>query len=231
MSSIGDVCFLERWWFECCIVVGGRREEVKMRQVEFYYDLVSPYSYLAYTQLGRICEEHDAELILRPMLLGAVHKMSGNRAPIEVEAKSRYQWRDIHRWADHYDVPLQFPDPFPFRTLKTLRAAMFCSGRGELEAFTREAFALYWQEDGAPEGLEADEDGPISEVARRIGTGPEEVLEGAAAPENKRALKDATEEAVERGVFGAPAFFVDGEMFWGNDRLHFVEEALQSESV
>ncbi len=202
-----------------------------MQQVEFYYDLVSPYSYLAYTQLDRVCGEYEAELILRPMLLGAVHKMSGNRAPIEVEAKSRYQWRDIHRWAEHYGVPLKFPNPFPFRTLKTLRAAMFCSRRGELEAFTREAFALYWQEDGAPEGLEADENGPIAEVARRIGADPEEILEGAAASENKQALKDATEEAVERGVFGAPAFFVDGEMFWGNDRLHFVGEALEFGSV
>lgn len=203
-----------------------------MRQVEFYYDLVSPYSYLAYTQLGRVCEEYGAELVFRPMLLGAVHKMSGNRAPIEVKAKSRYQWRDIHRWADYYRVPLQFPDPFPFRTLKTMRAATHCGGRGELESFTREAFALYWQEGGAPKGLEeSDEEDPVREVARRIGADPEEVLEGAAATENKQALKDATEEAVERGVFGAPAFFVDGEMFWGNDRLHFVEAALESEAV
>ncbi len=202
-----------------------------MRQVEFYYDLVSPYSYLAYTQLGRICEEREAELVFRPMLLGAVHKAAGIQAPIETKAKSRYQWRDIHRWADYYDVSLQFPNPFPFRTLKTMRAAMYCSERGELEAFTREAFALYWQEDRAPEGLEADENDPIMEVSRRMGADPEEILEGAATPEAKQALKDATEEALERGVFGAPAFFVDGEMFWGNDRLHFVEAALESESV
>lgn len=203
-----------------------------MRQVEFYYDLVSPYSYLAYTQLGRICEERGAEVVLRPMLLGAVHKMAGVRALIEIEAKNRYHWHDIHRWADYYEVPLRFPEPFPFRTLKTMRAAMYCGELGELEEFTREAFALYWQEGGAPAGLEeADEDVPIAEVARRIGADPEEVLEGAAAPENKQALKDATSEAVERGVFGAPAFFVDGAMFWGNDRLHFVGAALESESV
>lgn len=203
-----------------------------MRQVEFYYDLVSPYSYLAYTQLGRICEEHNAEMVLRPMLLGAVHKMTGNRAPIEVEAKSRYQWRDIHRWAEYYGVPLQFPDPFPFRTLKTMRAAMHCGEPGELASFTREAFSLYWQEGGAPKGMDStDENMSVAEVACRVGMDPEEVLEGAAAPVNKRALKDATEEAVGRGVFGAPAFFVDGELFWGNDRLHFVEEALGSESV
>ena len=203
-----------------------------MQQVEFYYDLVSPYSYLAYTQLGRICKEREAELVLRPMLLGAVHKAAGIQAPIEIEAKSRYQWHDIHRWADYYEVPLQFPDPFPFRTLKTMRAAMFCSGRGELESFTREAFALYWREGGAPKGLEAsDEDGPITEVARRIGADPEEILEGAATTGAKQALKEATEEALERGVFGAPAFFVGGEMFWGNDRLHFLEAALESETV
>ncbi len=110
-----------------------------------------------------------------------------------------------------------------------MRAAMFLRKRGELEAFTREAFALYWEEGGAPEGLEADEDAPVSTVARRIGVDPEEVLSGAASPEVKQDLKAATSEAVERGVFGAPAFFVGGEMFWGNDRLHFVEAALQSE--
>jgi 2-hydroxychromene-2-carboxylate isomerase len=99
---------------------------------------------------------------------------------------------------------------------------------GNLEAFTREAFALYWEEGGAPKGFEeADEDGPIREVARRIGRRPEEVLESATTREAKEALKDATGEAVERGVFGAPTFFVGDEMFWGNDRLHFVEAALQ----
>jgi 2-hydroxychromene-2-carboxylate isomerase len=110
-----------------------------------------------------------------------------------------------------------------------MRAAMFLRERGELEAFTREAFALYWQEGGAPRGRDADEEGPISAVARRIGVDANEVLGGVASPETKQALKDATSEAVERGVFGAPAFFVGDEMFWGNDRLHFVETALQSE--
>ncbi len=98
---------------------------------------------------------------------------------------------------------------------------------GKLEAFTREAFRLYWQEGGAPKGTdEADEDGPISEVARRIGA--DDVLAGAASDEAKEALKEATSDAVGRGVFGAPAFFVGDEMFWGNDRLHFVEMALKN---
>ena len=198
-----------------------------MKTVEFYYDLVSPYSYLAHREVSRICDEHGVGLSLRPMLLGAVHNAVGLQAPIETVAKALYQARDIRRWAEHYGLPMDFPEPFPFRTLKTMRAAMFLEERGELEAFTREAFALYWEEGGAPKGLEeADEDGPVSEAARRIGAEPDEVLAGASAPEAKEALKKATGEAVERGVFGAPAFFVEEEMFWGNDRLHFVEAAL-----
>ena len=201
-----------------------------MKSVEFYYDLVSPYSYLSYGRVGSICEESGAELILRPMLLGAVHKAVGLQAPIEIRPKARYQARDIRRWAEYYSLPLRFPTPFPFRTLKTMRAAILLQERGELQAFTREAFALYWEEGGAPGGLkESDEDGPISSVARRIGIDPDEVLSGAASPEAKQALKGATSEAVERGVFGAPAFFVGDEMFWGNDRLHFVEAALRQE--
>ena len=198
-----------------------------MKSVEFYYDLVSPYSYLAHREVSRICRENGAELSLKPMLLGAVHNAVGLQAPIKIEAKARYQAEDIRRWAEHYGLPMTFPDPFPFRTLKTMRAAMFLKDRGDLEAFTREAFALYWEEGGAPKGLEeADEDGPVSEAARRAGADPEEVLVGASAPEAKEALKRATGEAVGRGVFAAPMFFLGDEMFWGNDRLDFVEEAL-----
>ena len=194
------------------------------RQVDFYFDVVSPYSYLAFGRVERICREAGAELVLRPMLLGAVHNAVGITAPIEVRSKVSYQLRDIQRWAEYYGLPMRFPEPFPFRTLKTMRAAM--TGE-DLEPFVREAFALYWEEGGAPKGLEeADEDGPVREVARRIGRDPEEVLEKAASGEAKEALKGATAEALERGVFGAPAFFVGDEMFWGNDRLHFVEAAL-----
>lgn len=197
-----------------------------VRRVEFFFDLVSPYSYLAHTQVGRVCEEADAELVPRPMLLGAVLNETGGRAATEVPAKERYMRRDLGLWAESYGVPLRFPDPFPFRSLKTMRAALWLRERGSLPAFMNEAFSLYWAEGGAPKGMkESDEDGPISEVARRIGEDPDDVLEGASQPAAKDALKSATAEALERGVFGAPTFFVDGEMFWGNDRLPFVEAA------
>jgi 2-hydroxychromene-2-carboxylate isomerase len=199
----------------------------RVKKIEFYYDLVSPFSYLAQTRIDGVCEEAGAEVVWRPMLLGAVHKLSGNSAPITVPAKGRYSFIDIHRWASHYGAPIKFPDPFPFKTVTTMRAAVFCEERGKLEDFTREAFKLYWEEGNPPDGLEADESGQVSEVARRIGMNPDEILEGASEQSVKDRLKDETERAVERGVFGAPAFFVGEELFWGNDRLHFVEAALK----
>lgn len=198
-----------------------------MKEVEFYYDLVSPFSYLSWGEVRRICDERGAKLTLRPVLLGAVHKLSGNRAPIEVPAKGEYQARDIRRWAERYGLAMDFPRPFPFRTVTTMRAAVYCEGKGKLGEFTDEGFRLYWEEGGAPEGLEADETGPVSEIARRIGLPPEEVLEGAGEQGVKDRLKEYTGSSVERGVFGTPAFFVGGEMFWGNDRLDFVDEALR----
>ena len=212
----------------CARESGSAEGLCEVARIEFFYDVVSPYSYLAYGRVNQICEEHGAELMLRPMLLGAVHKAVGLRSPIEIKSKGRYQLRDIDRWAEHYGLPMKFPDPFPFRTLKTMRAAVALEGDGDLEPFTREAFNLYWEEGGAPKGFEVtDEDGPLREVARRIGRDPEEVLEKASSGETKEALKSATSEAIERGVFGAPAFFVGDEMFWGNDRLHFVEAVLK----
>jgi 2-hydroxychromene-2-carboxylate isomerase len=177
-----------------------------------------------------MCEEYGAELLLRPMLLGAVHKVVGLQAPIYVKSKGSYQLWDIHRWAKHYGLPMKFPDNFPFRTLKTMRAAVALEGEGNLEPFTREAFGFYWEEGGTSRGFdEVDEDGPLGEVARRIGKDSGKLLEKASSGKAKEALKSATAKAIERGVFGAPAFFVGDEMFWGNDRLQLVEAALKAE--
>jgi 2-hydroxychromene-2-carboxylate isomerase len=97
-----------------------------------------------------------------------------------------------------------------------------------LDEFTRAAFGLYWEEGGGPSGTDGDEDGPIREAARRAGLDPEAVVEGAGSAEMKASLRETTDRVVERGVFGAPTFFVGGEMFFGNDRLHFVETTLKN---
>jgi len=198
-----------------------------MKQVEFYFDLVSPYSYVAHAEIGHLCDAAEAELVLKPMLLGAVLNETGGRAAVEVPAKHHYMMRDLSLLAESQGTPLRFPDPFPFRTLKAMRVALWLRQQDLMDAFVNEAFSLYWAEGGSPKGRqEADEDEPVAEAARRIGADPAEVLEGASQSPAKDALRAATAEALERGVFGAPTFFVGDEMFWGNDRLRFVEAAL-----
>lgn len=112
-------------------------------RVEFLYDLVSPFSYLAYGRLNEVCRRQNAELALHPVLLGALHHAAGVQAPVSNPAKGRNTSRAVRRWAQRYDLPLRFPEPFPFGTLKTMREVLFCGHRGELEPFTRDAFRPY----------------------------------------------------------------------------------------
>jgi 2-hydroxychromene-2-carboxylate isomerase len=101
------------------------------KRVEFYYDLGSPYSYLASTQIERICEEYDAELEWKPFLLGGILKETGNRAPLEVPNKRAYMVKDLANWAKRYGVQLNFPNLFPLNSVKPMRGALAAKDRGK----------------------------------------------------------------------------------------------------
>lgn len=192
-----------------------------MAQVEFFFDVGSPASYLAWTQLPRIVAEAEAEIVWRPMLLGGVFKATGNRSPMEVPAKSRYTWRDLARHAERYGVPFQYNPYFPINTLSLMRGAEAYRDTARFRPYLRAVFEAMWIE---PRNLnEADQ---VARTLREAGFSPTEVVERAEAPEAKDRLKATTAEAIERGVFGAPTFFVGDEMWFGQDRLDWVAAAL-----
>lgn len=191
-------------------------------RVEFFFDFGSPTTYLAYTQLPRIAALAGAQLAWRPMLLGGVFKATGNASPVTVPAKGRWMGQDIARWARRYGVPFAFNPHFPVNTLTLMRGAVGLQLR-QPERFLRyveTVFHAMWVEPrnlGEPEVLaqtlaDAGFDAGFTELV--------------ADPEVKAALIATTEEAVRRGVFGAPTFFVGEEMHFGQDRLEFVKEAL-----
>ena len=191
-------------------------------RVEFFFDFGSPTTYLAYTQLPRIAALAGAQLAWRPMLLGGVFKATGNASPVTVPAKGRWMAQDIARWARRYGVPFAFNPHFPINTLTLMRGAVGLQLR-QPEHFLRyveTVFHAMWVEPrnlGEPEVLaqtlaDAGFDAGFTELV--------------ADPEVKAALVATTEEAVRRGVFGAPTFFVGEEMHFGQDRLEFVKEAL-----
>ena len=191
------------------------------KQVEFYYDYGSPTTYLAWTQLPALAERTGAEIVRKPMLLGGVFKATDNRSPVMVEAKGKWLFRDLERWAERYGVPYQMNPHFIVNTLPIMRGAMVAQRDGFLPAYDAAMFKAMWVT-----GRYLDEPAAIAAVLTEAGFDADAIFAAVQEPAIKQALIDATEEAVARGVFGAPSFFVDGELFFGQDRLIFVEEAL-----
>ncbi len=193
------------------------------KSVEFYFDFGSPTSYLAYTQLPGICAAAGAELVYRPVLLGGVFQATGNVSPIAVPAKGRYTLIDMQRFARRYGVPLKMNPHFPINTLLLMRAATGVQLRQpeRFEALLACVFKGMWVD-----ALNLGDAAVLGPLLAEAGFDPQALLALAADQEVKDALKANTEAAIKRGMFGAPTLFVGDQMFFGQDRLDFVREAL-----
>jgi 2-hydroxychromene-2-carboxylate isomerase len=193
------------------------------KEVEFFFDVGSPASYLAATQLPKICREADATLVYRPMLLGGVFQATGNASPNEIPAKGRYLFDDLARYAKRYGVPLRMNPHFPINTLLLMRGATAMQLRkpDRFVDYLDAVFKAIWVD-----AQDMGDAGIVAGVLQRIGLDPASVMAAVTDPEVKATLKSTTEQAVARGVFGAPTCFVGARMFFGQDRLEFVREAL-----
>jgi 2-hydroxychromene-2-carboxylate isomerase len=192
------------------------------RRLEFFYDYVSPFSFLADSQLAGLAERTGAEIVYRPFLLGGVMQATGNSPPISVPAKGAYMATDVQRWCSEYGVAVN-PNPhFPVNTVTAMRGALVTLQEGGFAAYHEALFRSVWCDAVNVADREA-----LSAVLEKAALDAAHILERCGAPETKDALKASTAEAVERGAFGAPTMFVGDEMFFGNDRLHFVEKALR----
>ena len=194
------------------------------KEVEFYFDVGSPAAYLAWTQMPRLVEETGASVAWRPFLLGGVFQATGNRSPMEVPAKGSYMLEDLKRFARRYGVEFRHNPHFPINTLMLMRGAIGLQMRQptRMQVYVDAIFHAIWVE-----GRNMNEPAVVGPVLRETGFDPQQFLALANDPEVKDRLKGASQRAVERGVFGAPTFFVGDQMFWGQDRLDFVKEALQ----
>lgn len=192
-----------------------------MKQVEFLFDYGSPTCYLAYTQLPALAAKYNAEILWKPILLGGVHKATGNRSPVEVPAKGLWMFQDLQRFAKRYGVPFKMNTHFPINTLLLMRGAVAMQRDGRLLPYSDAIFKAMWVD-----GLNLNEPQVIGSVLHKAGFDPQALLSAASDEAVKQQLKSETEAAVARGVFGAPVFFVGEAMFFGQDRLDFVAEEL-----
>jgi 2-hydroxychromene-2-carboxylate isomerase len=194
------------------------------KELEFYFDVGSPAAYLAWTQMPRLARETGATVAYKPFLLGGVFQATGNRSPMELPAKGKYMVRDLRRFAQRYDVPFELNPHFPINTLMLMRCATGLQMRepARMQPCVDAVFRAIWVE-----GRNMNEPATVAAALQQAGFDAQQLLALTADPEVKERLKTVTQEAVARGAFGAPTFFVDGHMYWGQDRLDFVKEALQ----
>jgi len=192
-------------------------------RVEFFFDVGSPASYLAWTQLPDLCAQTGAELVIRPMLLGGVFQATGNASPATVPAKGAYTMMDLTRHAKRYGVDFRANPFFPINTLVLMRGVvgvqMHQSER--LQAYLAAVFKAIWVD-----AQDLNQPALVAQTLQAAGFDPAQLLAWSGQAEVKNALRETTEEAVARGVFGAPTLFVGDGMFFGQDRLDMVREAL-----
>jgi len=192
------------------------------KTLEFFFDYASPYSYLASEQLEAVVKRTGAEVRWRPFLLGAVFKATGNVPPISTPSKGLYLAKDLDDWARSLGLPaFRMPDDFPINSLKANRLGLVAAEQGSIVPFSHAAFRAAFVH-----GKDLNEPAVLAELARAAELDPDKALARLDNQEIKDALRRNTDEAVSRGAFGAPTFFVGERMFFGNDRLMFVERAL-----
>ena len=196
------------------------------KTIEFIFDFGSPNAYLSYKALPAILERTGAELKIVPALLGGIFKATGNQGPMMaysgIKGKLEYEQLEIKRFINKHKLfNFKFNSHFPVNTLMLVRGAIVAVQEGRLDDYVQVGLESMWEND-----LKMDDPQVFAETFTAAGFNGETVLEQMQTPEVKGQLMKNTENAVERGVFGIPTFFVGDEMFFGKDRLDQVEEAL-----
>lgn len=196
-----------------------------MRQVGFWFEFASTYSYLAAARIENVAASTargDVTISWEPFLLGPIFKEHGwEDSPFTVyPIKGQYMWRDVERLCERYGIPFHKPSRFPRNSLLAARVACLAKeeARPWLPEFTRMVYRANFAED-----REIADPEEIGSMLVSLGEPGSEVIERAQTDENKQRLRSQTARAASQGIFGAPSFVVDGELFWGNDRL---EDAL-----
>jgi 2-hydroxychromene-2-carboxylate isomerase len=191
--------------------------------IDFYFDFSSPYGYLASTRIDGIAEKHGRAVRWRPFLLGAVFKTTGQRPLTEQPMRGDYHRRDFARSARLFGVPFRLPDPFPFAAVAPSRAFYWLADRdpAKAKAFARAVFQAAFGEGRAVTSADR-----VAGLAEPLGIERADLLAALDDPAVKERLRVETDAAIARGAFGSPFIVVDGEPFWGSDRLDQVDRWL-----
>ena len=197
-------------------------------KLEFFFDCGSPWTYLAFHRIGDLAAEAGADLVWRPILVGgvfnAVNPSVYEQRTNPVPPKARYYLKDLQDWARRAGIRIGQPSVFPVNSARAMRGCFVAEERGLVAPYARAVFERYW---GDLEDI--SQPAVLESIARDVGLDASAYLEATASPELKQRLRANTDELVARGGFGSPTMFVDrDDMYFGNDRLVLVREALRA---
>jgi len=193
--------------------------------VYFYFDLSSPYGYFAAQKIDQTVADFDRTVVWKPIMLGAAMKETGNVPLAEQPIKGDYCKHDWERLAKYMEVPWKMPDPFPIATLAAARAFYWIDDYDPALA-KKLALAAYHAYFGEGRDITAPE--TVAELAQPLGIDADALLAAVQDPAIKERLKQETTDALDAGVFGSPFVIIDGEPFWGADRLWMIRRWLKS---
>lgn len=194
--------------------------------IEVYFDCSSPWTYLAFHNIEALGREMKADVVWRPIMVGGIFNtvnpsVYAQRAD-PVPAKARYMSKDLQDWARHAGLSIKFPPSvFPVNSVKAMRGCILLEPRGLLPVFARAVFEAYWGED-----LDISQDEVLAGICGDVAVDAASFFEGIAQPAIKDRLRQNTDEAMARGAFGSPSIFVGDDMYFGNDRMPLIRDAI-----
>ena len=187
-----------------------------IKPFDFYFDFVSPYSFLAHKEIRKIEDRIKIKIIYKPMLLGGLHNLHGIKPPAFVPAKAKHMVRDCKLIAERNSVKFKFNTYFPIKSLNLMRGVLVAEEDNIKNYYIDSIFNTIWQD-----GLNMNDDNIIQKVLKNININPKTFSLRSTSSLIKDSLRKKTSEAYEKGIFGAPTFVSNNKIFWGQDRIEF----------
>jgi len=187
-----------------------------IKSFDFYFDFVSPYSFLAHKEIIKIEKKNSVKIKYKPILLGGLHNLHGIKAPAFIPAKAKHMIRDCKLIAEKNKIKFKFNSYFPIRSLNLMRGVLVAEEDNYKSYYIDSIFNAIWQD-----GLNMNDENIIEKVLKNLNANPKTFLLRSASSSIKDSLKKRTSEAYEQGIFGAPSFVSNNKIFWGQDRIEF----------
>ena len=187
-----------------------------IKPIDFYFDFVSPYTFISFQQIKNLKFKQDFKFRLKPVLLGGLHNLHKITAPAFIPAKAKFMIRDCKMLSDKYKISFKFNSYFPIKTVNLMRGVLIAEEDGIEHQYIEKMFEALWIG-----GLNLNDQTIIDKVLKNLGINPKTFALRLSNQNVKDELKKRTQDAFEKGIFGAPTFFVNNKVFWGQDRLEF----------